>query len=254
MVSSLAGRICAPLLLLGMSYCAVTQEEETPAFVTVAVSDTLGGAIPNARVHALQRLSKNETEKLTDETGTATLRLQSGKFDLTVTGPPGFRKSTIRDVDVKLGEHRRINVVLKVLVYDGPIDFVDPTEPTEPESAKLGDLAESTQSVSFCQLVSKPELSNGKEVFVQATYNGGNEWSVLDSRDCSSDKNLVWLEPSNDNVKEVIKLGPKRESVRFDLRVRGIFMSGGNYGDRGRYSYKIVASEVSKVEKLPGNK
>jgi hypothetical protein len=108
--------------------------------------------------------------------------------------------------------------------------------------------------VGFCQIVAQPGLYDGKEVFVQATYNGGYEWSVLESADCSSDKNLVWLESSNDNVREVIKLGPKRESVRFDLRVRGIFMSRGNYGHRGRYSYKIVASEVSKVGKPSGNK
>jgi hypothetical protein len=144
MVSSLAERICAVLLVLGTSCCAVAQEEMNSAFVTVAVSDTLGGAIPNARVHALDRSSRNETEKLTGETGTATLRLQPGKFDLTVTGPPGFLTSIITDVDVQPGEHRRMNVMLKVKTSDCCIDFVDPIERIEPERAKFGDLEEST--------------------------------------------------------------------------------------------------------------
>ena len=144
MISYLAEQICAVLLLLGTSCCAVAQEEMNSAFVTVAVSDTLGGAIPYARVHALERSSKNETEKLTGETGTATLRLQPGRFDLTVTGPPSFLKSIITDVDVKPGEHRRMNVILKVKTSDCCIDFVDPIERIEPESAKLGDLEEST--------------------------------------------------------------------------------------------------------------
>jgi len=143
MVSSVAERTCALLLLVGASYCVVAQEEMNSAFVTVAVSDTLGGAIPNARVHVLQHLAKNAIEKLTDETGNATLELQPGRFDLTVTGPPGFLKSVITDVDVQRGEHRRMNVVLKVKTYDCCIDFVDPS--IEPESAKFGDLEEPTK-------------------------------------------------------------------------------------------------------------
>ncbi len=144
MISSLAERICAVLLVLGTSCCAVAQEEMNSAFVTVAVSDTLGGAIPNARVHAVERSSKNETEKLTGETGTATLRLQPGRFDLTVTGPSGFLESIIADVDVQPGEYRRMSVILKVKTSDCCIDFVDPIERIEPESAKFGDLEEST--------------------------------------------------------------------------------------------------------------
>jgi hypothetical protein len=107
---------------------------------------------------------------------------------------------------------------------------------------------------SFCQLVARPGLYNGKEVVVQATYNGGNEWSVLSSPGCSSDRDLVWLECSNERVREEVKLGLSRESVTFDLRVRGIFMSGGKYGHRGRYSYKIIANEVSKVGRAPDDK
>jgi hypothetical protein len=114
------------------------------AFVTVAVSDTQGGAIPNARVHILERSSKNETEKLTGETGDVTLRLQPGKFDLTVKGPTGFQDTVMIDVDARPGEHRHINVVLKVKT-SCCIDPV-PNERIEPESVKFGELKDSTEA------------------------------------------------------------------------------------------------------------
>jgi hypothetical protein len=147
MVSSLGGRICGFFLLLATSYCAVAQEEMDSAFVTVVVSDTLGGAIPNARVRILERSSGNEKDQVTGETGNATVKLQSGTFDLSVTSP-GFVVSMMRGVKVKPGEHQRINVVLKVLVYDCCIDFVDPVEAIEPEKAKLGELKEPTERIA----------------------------------------------------------------------------------------------------------
>lgn len=143
MISSLPERIFTVLLVLGTSCCAVAQEEMNSALVTVAVSDTLGGAIPNARLQILESSPANEKELVAGETGNATVELQPGTFDLTVTSP-GFAASLIRGVKVKPGEHRRINIVLKVRVYDCCIDFVDPVEAIEPESAKFGDLEEST--------------------------------------------------------------------------------------------------------------
>lgn len=149
MASSLGARICAFLLLLATSYCAVAQKEMNSAFVTVVVSDTLGGAIPNARVHVLERSSRNQTEKVTDETGDATLRLQPGKFDLTVKGPTGFQDAIMTDVDVRPGEHRHIKVVLKVWTSCCTIiDFVDPNERIEPESVQFGNLEEPTEKTS----------------------------------------------------------------------------------------------------------
>jgi hypothetical protein len=141
--SFFAGRICGFFLLLAASYCAMAQEEMKSAFVTVAVSDTAGGAIPNARVQILGRSPTNEKELITGETGNATVELKPGTFDLTVTSP-WFRASVMRDVKVKSGEHKRINVVLEVSVSDCCIDFVDRIERIEPESAKFGDLQEPT--------------------------------------------------------------------------------------------------------------
>jgi hypothetical protein len=157
MLSTLAGQICGFLLLLSASYCAVAQEEMNSAFVTVAVWDTLGGAIPNARLQVLEHSPTNEKELVTGETGNATVELRPGTFDLTVTSP-GFAASMMRGVKVKPGEHRRINIVLKVKVYDCCIDFVDPVEAIEPESAKFGDLEESNTAKTA---IRKPDTMTG---------------------------------------------------------------------------------------------
>lgn len=135
----------ALLLFFAASCCAGTQEERNPAVVTVHVSDALGGAVSNARVHFLERSPRKEKGQITTETGSATVELQPGTFDLTVTSS-GFLAFVIRDAEVKPGEHRQINVVLKVKTSDC---CIDPTEPTiEPERAKLDDLEESTEQVT----------------------------------------------------------------------------------------------------------
>jgi hypothetical protein len=141
-------RICAFLLLLTTGYCVVAQEELNSAFVTVAVSDTLGGAIPNAQIHFLGRSPENKKEQVTDETGEATVELRPDTFDLNVASP-GFQLSVMRGMELKPGEHRRINVVLKVKCSH--CSFADPSEPSailkdiEPERVELGNLKESTR-------------------------------------------------------------------------------------------------------------
>jgi hypothetical protein len=150
----------------------------------------LGGAIPKARVHVLQHLSKDETEKLTDETGNAILELQPGRFDLTVTGPRGFLTSVITDADVQRGEHRRVNVVLKVATSDCCIDFVDPIERIELEHVKSGDLEEPTKRspreqtdfgsdsatlTSVAELSKAPRKFDGRLVRVRALLEFGWE-------------------------------------------------------------------------------
>ena len=82
------------------------REEANSAFVTVTVkvSVTLGNAVANARVHFLERWSKSRKEQTTDETGTATVQLQPGSLDLSVTSPrPDLMSVIVRDVEVKRG-------------------------------------------------------------------------------------------------------------------------------------------------------
>jgi hypothetical protein len=103
-------------------------------------------------------------------------------------------------------------------------------------------------TVSFCQLVSKPELYNGKELVIQASYTHGYEWSVLHSPDCS-DKGMVWLDLSRVRNNAAVKsLGPLTKPETVNLEVQGTFMSGGHYGHRNQYPHQIVAHKVSAVE------
>jgi len=148
MLSPSVGRVCALLLLFTTRYCAAPQEEANSAFVTVKVSDTLGTPVTNTRIHFLERSSKSHKEQTTDETGTATVQLQPGLFDLSVTSPrPDLMSLIVRDVEVKRGEHRQLDLVLKAKI-PGIIDFVDPMEGLEPERAPLGDLEEPTKKAT----------------------------------------------------------------------------------------------------------
>ena len=98
--------------------------------------------------------------------------------------------------------------------------------------------------VSLCELLSKPQLYNGKEVVVRAQYNHGFEWSVLHSPGCSSQEK-VWLDFSNLKDRGSLKsLGGFGMTDTFNLIVQGIFMSGERYGHLGNYRYQIIAKEL----------
>jgi hypothetical protein len=106
--------------------------------------------------------------------------------------------------------------------------------------------------VTLCQLLSKPEQYNGKEVVVRARYNHGFEWSVLHSPECFSQENLVWLDLSQVKNKASLKpLGGWETTDTFNLTVQGIFLSGKRYGHLGSYRYQIIASELSDIQKPP---
>jgi hypothetical protein len=117
-----------------------------------------------------------------------------------------------------------------------------PSSPVSQETAPI--------KVSLCQLLSKPELYNGKEVVVRAQYNHGYEWSVLHTPECSSQKNLVWVDLSNIKDKASLKtLGGFEMTDTFNLTVQGIFMSGERYGHRSAYRYQIIAHELRDIQK-----
>lgn len=143
MFSAFVGRICVLLLLVTTYWHAAAQEEKNSAFVTVKVLDPAGRPVSNARVHFLERSSRNEKDQTTSETGTTTVELQPGTFDLTVTSPE-FLFLMMRDVEVKRGDHRQLDVVLKAKGLR-IIDFVDFAECVVPETAKLGNLEESVR-------------------------------------------------------------------------------------------------------------
>src|SRR5215470_4199764 len=98
-----------------------------------------------------------------------------------------------------------------------------------------------TQSqVTFCDLVRNPELYNGKEVTVRATYKYGFEWQQLYCLECL-DKGRAWLELPDDlddaSVK-ALKRAPKEAGI-VNVTVQGIFVSGGHYGHENGYRYKF---------------
>jgi hypothetical protein len=102
--------------------------------------------------------------------------------------------------------------------------------------------------VTFCELVRNPELYNGKEVTVRATYKYGFEWQMLYCLDCL-DKGKAWLEiPSelDDASRKALKRAPKGAGT-INLTVEGIFMSGSTYGHQNMYHYKFVARKISDV-------
>lgn len=104
--------------------------------------------------------------------------------------------------------------------------------------------------VTLCQLLSKPEQYNGKEVVVRAQYNHGFEWSALHSPECFSQTNLVWLDLSQVKNKASLKtLGGFEMTDTFELTVQGIFVSGKRYGHLGSYRYQIIAKELSDIQK-----
>ena len=102
--------------------------------------------------------------------------------------------------------------------------------------------------VTFCELVRNPELYNGKEATVRATYKYGFEWQMLYCLDCL-DNGKAWLElpiDLDDASVNALKRAPKGAGT-VNLTVHGVFMSGAHYGHESMYRYKFVAHKVSNV-------
>jgi hypothetical protein len=139
MVSPFVDRLCLLLFFLAAPWGQAGHQEKKLASVTVKVADVLGSAVSHAQVDFLEHSSKSEKEQTTDEMGSAAVELQPGIFDLTVTSP-GFKSLVIRGVELKDGEHRQLDVVLKIVATDCCIDPNDSDLGIEPERAKLGNL------------------------------------------------------------------------------------------------------------------
>jgi hypothetical protein len=100
--------------------------------------------------------------------------------------------------------------------------------------------------VTFCDLVRNPEKYNGQEVSVRATYRYGFEWSELYCLDCL-DKGKAWLATGSldDASARFLKRAPGAGIV--NLTVQGVFVSGGTFGHRTGYRYRIEAHKISSV-------
>ena len=109
----------------------------------------------------------------------------------------------------------------------------------------------SETQVNFCDLVKNPQLYNGKEVTVRATYKYGFEWQFLYCLSCL-DGGKAWLEIADDlddaSVK-ALKRAPKGAGT-INLTVQGVFLSGRTYGHLNGYRYQLVAKRVSNIAVL----
>jgi hypothetical protein len=139
MPSQFARPLWPLLLLLAVCSWADAQEDKKSAFVTIKVTDVSGAVLRNAEVHFVEHLSRAEKVQAIDGTGNARFELAPGDYELSVTSP-GFKSLVMRDVEVKPGEHRQFDIVLKV--QDCPPGSCGDVEPPayEPERARLKSL------------------------------------------------------------------------------------------------------------------
>jgi hypothetical protein len=101
--------------MLGVAACTAStaQEIKQTGFVTIKVTDELMGAVTNAEVRFVERSSKEENVRATDRAGSAVVELVPGDYDVFVTSK-GFQFLAMHFGEVRPGEHRKLNAVLKV--------------------------------------------------------------------------------------------------------------------------------------------
>ena len=102
--------------------------------------------------------------------------------------------------------------------------------------------------ISYCHLIKNPEMYDGKEVTVRATYRYGFEWQELFCLDC---RNLgkTWLEIGDitEKSKNILKKLP-RDDGTVNAVFTGTFESSkGPFGDGG-YRFRFVLKEISQTE------
>jgi Carboxypeptidase regulatory-like domain len=102
-----------PLLFL-LAVCSghAAPVDMKSAFVTVKVVDASGTGVRNAEVHFVERSSRVRKVQATDGVGNATVELDSGEYELTVTSP-GL-KSFVMRFEVKRGKNQQLDVALRV--------------------------------------------------------------------------------------------------------------------------------------------
>jgi hypothetical protein len=102
--------------------------------------------------------------------------------------------------------------------------------------------------VEYCDLIKNPEVYDGKEVTLRATYRYGFEWQEIYCLEC---RNLgkTWLEiwDLTKKSKKILKKFPKNDGT-INAIFTGIFQSSkGPFGDGG-YRYRFLLKEISQAE------
>jgi hypothetical protein len=123
----------------------------------------------------------------------------------------------------------------------------------------------SKATVTFDELIAKPEQYNGKTVTVDGIYVNGWEWTILagniafigngDSKELTVADNAIWFagflpQDVRDRLYQYTSPGAGPQHYG-KVRVTGIFESGGKYGNIDAYKFRITASRVEILDWTP---
>ncbi|HEY3027002.1 MAG TPA: carboxypeptidase regulatory-like domain-containing protein [Pyrinomonadaceae bacterium] len=98
-----------------LSFGGTAIAQETTGTIKGAVVDPNGLAVPNATVTARGQLTGSENMVTTGNDGNFVVpKLIPGKYTLTIETTSGFKKKSITDLDVKLGENSLGNITLEI--------------------------------------------------------------------------------------------------------------------------------------------
>src|SRR5258706_3847296 len=102
------------LALIVLSFGGAAMAQETTGSLKGAVVDPNGLAVTGATVTAKSQETGRESSATTGEGGLFVLpKLNPGRYTLTVETSSGFKKKSMTDLDVRLGENSLGNVALE---------------------------------------------------------------------------------------------------------------------------------------------
>ncbi|QYO65811.1 hypothetical protein [Leptolyngbya sp. 7M] len=102
--------------------------------------------------------------------------------------------------------------------------------------------------VEYCDLVKNPEIFDGKEVTVRATYRYGFEWSEMYCIECRK-LGKTWLEKGylTKNAERVFKKLPKDDGTVNAVFTGTFESSKGPFGDGG-YRFRFLLKSLDNVD------
>src|SRR5512143_3732831 len=146
------------LFAVAVLLASVAAAQDYRATITGQVTDRTGGAIPNARVRAIQRGTNEATSALTDQDGFfALLYLQPGNFRVEIEAA-GF--STQKHENVTLLVAQKLDFPVKLEV--GKVG----TEITVVAEAAALQTADASGGVNFDALQTSEYALNGRQVYM----------------------------------------------------------------------------------------
>src|ERR1700687_5069442 len=119
--------LAAAMVVLCLSSAALAQE--TTGSIKGVVVDPNGLAVANATVTVRGQATGSENTVTTGSDGTFSVpKLNPGKYTVTIETGSGFKKKSITDIDVRLGENSLGNLALEI---GSPNETVTVTGDTE---------------------------------------------------------------------------------------------------------------------------